>query len=170
MRARVRMRRSPRTRHAPPAALPRTRHKLESKRRRVLARAPVLPTALVATVSAVLDGQRLEGSAQLRAGRRGRARDGVVVHVDRVERRGAQAGGVVHGELGAAQAEVSVLPFVAEELGAAFAHPACVGAVGAVAEGLGLWGVVGRVVEEEKKKEEEEEIGEVRGKPEPSCK
>ena len=51
----------------------------------------------------------------------------------------------MHGELGAVEAEVRVLPLVAEHFGLALAHPAGVRAVFAVAELLDLGAVVGWV-------------------------
>ena len=48
----------------------------------------------------------------------------------------------MHGELCALEAKVRVLPFVTQHLRAALLHPAGMGAVGAVAEVLGVGFVV----------------------------
>lgn len=104
---------------------------------------PILPISwdqgeakggLVSCVFSTLQDGLFERGCELGVGGEGGAGDGVVVDVDVLESFGGATGCLVvrvHGELGAAEGEVVVLPLVAEEAGGfALLHPAAVGHVG----------------------------------------
>lgn len=62
------------------------------------------------------------------------ASDGIPVHINGLLRSRVEFSVAMHGELCAFETTVSVGPFVGQELGLAFSHPAGVCAFGAVAE------------------------------------